>query len=101
MKLSSGFPTSVRNVFHGDAKPNQLAGLVFCQSKHVEHKVGAGKKDDPADVAKAGFMAMKEWNFDVVTGLKNKLSTMAASVTPSGMVARRARKMAQPASAKR
>jgi hypothetical protein len=34
-------------------------------------------------LANAGFKAKA----DVVTGLKNKLSTMAAAVTPSGMVA--------------
>ena len=38
---------------------------------------------------------MMEGKGDVVTGLKNKLSTMAAAVTPSGMLAEEHRKMAE------
>jgi hypothetical protein len=36
---------------------------------------------------------------DVVTGIKNKLATMAAAVTPSGMLAEQHRKMAEPGGA--
>ena len=74
---------------------------LFCESRHAGHKGWDGKKDDPADVAKAGFKAMMEGKGDVVTGLKNKLSTMAAAVTPSGMLAEEHRKMAEPGSAKK
>ena len=73
----------------------------FARADMLDTKVGTGKKDDPADVAKAGFKAMMEGKGDVVTGLKNKLSTMAAAVTPSGMLAEEHRKMAEPGSAKK
>jgi len=73
----------------------------FERADMLDTKVGAGKKDDPADVAKAGFKAMMEGNGDVVTGLKNKLSTMAAAVTPSAVLAEEHRKMAEPGSAKK
>jgi short-subunit dehydrogenase len=73
----------------------------FARADMLDTKVGAGKKDDPADVAKAGFKAMMEGKGDIVTGLKNKLSTMAAAVTPSGMLAEEHRKMAEPGSARK
>jgi uncharacterized protein len=44
---------------------------------------------------------MMEGKGDVVTGLKNKLSTMAAAVTPSSVLAEKHRKMAEPGSAKK
>jgi uncharacterized protein len=66
----------------------------FARAEMLDTKVGAGKKDDPADVARAGFMAMMKGKGDIVTGMKNKLATMAAAVTPSGMLAERHRKMA-------
>ena len=72
----------------------------FERSDMLDTKVGAGQKDDPADVAKAGFKAMREGG-DVVTGLKNKLSTIAAAVTPWSMLAEEHRKMAEPGSAKK
>src|SRR5436190_14798840 len=73
----------------------------FARADMLDTNVGAGKKDDPADVAKAGFKAMMEGKGDIVTGLKNKLSTMAAAITPSGMLAEEHRKMAEPGSGKK
>ena len=71
----------------------------FERADMLDTRVGAGKKDDPAEVAKAGFKAMMEGKGDVVTGLKNKLSTLAAAVTPSGLLAEQHRKMAEPGGA--
>jgi short-subunit dehydrogenase len=71
----------------------------FARADMLDTKVGAEEKDNPADVAKAGFKAMMEGKGDVVTGLKNKLATMAAAVTPSGMLAEQHRKMAEPGGA--
>jgi short-subunit dehydrogenase len=68
----------------------------FARAEMLDTKVGAEKKDDPADVAKAGFKAMMEGKGDVVTGLRNKLSTIAAAVTPSGLLAEEHRRMAEP-----
>ncbi len=72
----------------------------FERADMMDTKVGAGKKDDPADVAKTGFAAMKSGDGDVVSGWKNKLQTMLANVTPAGVLAEQHRKMAAPGSAK-
>jgi uncharacterized protein len=56
-------------------------------------------KDDPADVAKAGFDAMMRGEGDVVSGWKNKIQTTMANVTPSGVLAEQHRKMTEPGSA--
>jgi uncharacterized protein len=64
-------------------------------------KVGAGKKDDPAEVAKAGFEAMMRGEGDVVSGWKNKLMSAMANVTPSEMLAEQHRRMAEPGSAEK
>ena len=64
-------------------------------------KVGAGKKDNAADVAKVGFDAMMKGEGDVVSGWKNKLQSAMANVTPSGVLAKQHRKMAQPGGARK
>lgn len=61
-------------------------------------KIGQGKKDDPAMVAKIGFDAMMRGDGDVVAGWKNKLQTAMAAVTPSGVLAEQHRKQAEPGS---
>ena len=58
-------------------------------------------KDDPADVAKAGFDAMMRGDGDVVSGWKNKIQTTMATVTPSGVLAEQHRKMTEPGSGKK
>ena len=73
----------------------------FERADMTDTKVGASKKDDPADVARVGFDAMMRGDGDVVSGWKNKLQTAIASVTPSGILAEQHRKMAEPGSAKK
>jgi uncharacterized protein len=68
----------------------------FERADMVDTRLGQGDKDDPADVAKAGFEAMMEGKGDVVTGWKNKLEAAVANVTPSGVLAERHRRMAEP-----
>lgn len=63
-------------------------------------QVGQDQKDDPAFVAKVGFDAMMNGEGDVVSGWKNKLTTILANVTPAGMLAEQHRKMAEPGSGK-
>jgi len=70
----------------------------FARADMLDTKVGTEEKDSPEDVAKAGFKAMMEGKGDIVTGMKNKLATMAAALTPSGMLAEQHRKMAEPGS---
>jgi short-subunit dehydrogenase len=63
-------------------------------------KIGQGKKDDPAMVAKVGFEAMMKGEGDVVAGFKNKLQAAAAAVTPQSALAEMHRGMAEPGSGK-
>ncbi len=67
----------------------------------LDTNVGAGKKDDPAEVARIGFDAMMQGKGDVVSGWKNKLETALATVTPSRMLAEQHRRMAEPGTARR
>jgi uncharacterized protein len=73
----------------------------FDRADMQDTKIGAGKKDNPADVAKAGFEAMLNGEGDVVTGWMNKLQTAIANVTPADMLAERHRKQAKPGTAQR
>jgi short-subunit dehydrogenase len=73
----------------------------FARADMLDTKVGAGKKDDPADVAKIGFDAMMRGDGDIVSGWKNKLQTALASITPAGVLAAQHRKMAAPGSARK
>lgn len=45
----------------------------FQRADMMDTKVGTEQKDDPADVARAGFDAMMNGESDVVTGFKNKV----------------------------
>ena len=72
----------------------------FERADMLDTQVGQQKKDDPADVARAGFEAMMKGEGDVVTGWKNKLQAAIASVTPAGVLAERHRGMAEPGSGK-
>ena len=71
----------------------------FERADMLDTKVGAGKKDDAVEVAKTGFGAMMKGEGDIVSGWKNKLQTVMASVTPAGMLAEQHRKMAEPGGA--
>ena len=70
----------------------------FERAGMLDTKVGRQKKDSAVDVARAGFEAMMNGEADVVTGLKNRLETVMANVTPSGVLAERQRRMAEPGS---
>jgi len=62
--------------------------------------VGSEKKDDAADVAEVGFAAMMKGEGDVVAGMKNKIQSAVANVTPAAVLAKQHRRMAEPGSAK-
>ncbi|WP_409187730.1 SDR family NAD(P)-dependent oxidoreductase [Bradyrhizobium sp. RDM4] len=72
----------------------------FRRADMMDTKVGTEEKDDPADVAKAGFEAMMSGESDIVTGFKNKVQTTVANVTPNELLAKQHRKMAEPGTAK-
>jgi short-subunit dehydrogenase len=71
----------------------------FARADMEDTKVAAGKKDDPADVAKDGFDAMMKGEGDVVSGWKNKMQSAIANIVPAGVLAEQHRKMAEPGSA--
>jgi uncharacterized protein len=73
----------------------------FARADMLDTKVGTGKKEDPADVAKVGFKAMMKGEGDVVAGLKNKLQATVAHVTPATVLAEVHRHEAEPGSAKK
>jgi short-subunit dehydrogenase len=73
----------------------------FARADMLDTKVGAGKKDDPADVARIGFDAMMRGDGNIVSGWKNKLQTALASVTPAGLLAAQHGKMAAPGTAQK
>ena len=73
----------------------------FARADMLDTQVGAGKKDDPADVAKVGFEAMMKGEGDVVAGWKNKVQAALAHVVPSEMLAEQHRKQAEPGSARK
>lgn len=68
----------------------------FDRADMLDTKVAQGDKDDPADVARIGYEAMKRGEGDVVAGWKNKLQAAMAAVTPEGLKAEQHRKMAEP-----
>jgi short-subunit dehydrogenase len=72
----------------------------FRRADMLDTKVGSEEKDDPAMVARQGFDAMMKGEGDVVTGLKNKIQSAIANVTPAEALAKQHRKMAEPGSAK-
>jgi short-subunit dehydrogenase len=68
----------------------------FERAGMMDTKVGQQEKDDPADVARAGFEAMMKGEAEIVTGFKNKLQTTIANVTPSTVLAEQHAKKAEP-----
>ncbi|HEY7285214.1 MAG TPA: SDR family NAD(P)-dependent oxidoreductase, partial [Vicinamibacterales bacterium] len=73
----------------------------FERADMLDTKVGAGKKDDAAEVARVGFDAMMRGDGDVVSGWKNKLQSAIANVTPASVLAEQHRTMAEPGSARK
>lgn len=78
--------------------PGATETRFFERADMMDTRVGQDEKDDPADVADAGFRAMMNGDEQVVTGWKNKLQVAAAHVTPAGRLAEQHRKMAEPGS---
>ena len=66
----------------------------------LDTKVGQGKKDDPAMVAKVGYEAMLRGDGHEVSGFRNKLQAMMARVMPTGQLARMHEDMAKPGGGK-
>jgi short-subunit dehydrogenase len=80
--------------------PGATETAFFARADMLDTKVGTDDKDDPVDVAQAGYDAMIRGDGDIVAGWKNKLQTAVANVTPSEVLAEQHRKMAEPGTAK-
>jgi short-subunit dehydrogenase len=73
----------------------------FERAEMEDTEVGAGEKDDPAEVARQGFDALMAGKEKVVAGAyKNKAQVAAGRVIPDSVKAEMHRKMAEPGSAK-
>ena len=73
----------------------------FERADMMDTKVGTAKKDDPMDVAEAGYKAMMKGSGEVVSGWQNKLQAAIAHITPAGRLAEMHRGMAEPGTAQR
>jgi short-subunit dehydrogenase len=78
--------------------PGATETRFFERADMLDTKVGQEEKDDPAEVARAGYEAMMRGDGDIVTGWKNKLQTTIANVTPASVLAEQHRKLAEPGS---
>jgi len=74
----------------------------FERANLEDTKVGAGEKDDPAEVAKEGFEALMAGKDHVIAGsFKNTVQATTAHVLPDTVLAEQHRKTAEPGSAKK
>ncbi len=77
-------------------KPGATDTEFFERADMLDTKVGQAKKDDPADVAKTGWEAMKDGTRSVVHGWKNQLDVAAMKVAGGGVAAEMHHKQAEP-----
>jgi short-subunit dehydrogenase len=71
----------------------------FRRAGMLDTKVGAGEKDDPAQVAEQGFKALMDGDDHVVAGsVKNRAQVLAGKVLPDTVKAQMHRDMAEPGS---
>lgn len=73
----------------------------FDRAEMADTKLGQSSKDDPADVAKTGWDALKRGDADVVHGMMNKVATAMADVMPASVSAGMAANQAKPGSGKK
>ena len=79
-------------------KPGATETNFFHRAELDDTKVGQAEKDDPADVAKAGWEAMKDGDPAVIYGMKNKMQVAAAGMMTDATTAKIHRAQAEPGS---
>jgi short-subunit dehydrogenase len=79
-------------------KPGATETNFFHRAELDDTKVGQAKKDDPADVAEAGWDAMNKGEPSVIYGLKNKMQVAAAGMLTDATTAKLHRAQAEPGS---
>jgi short-subunit dehydrogenase len=80
-------------------KPGATDTNFFERADLMDTKVGTREKDDPADVAKTGWEAMKDGKRSVVHGMMNKAQVAASKVLGGGVSAKMHRMEAEPGTA--
>jgi short-subunit dehydrogenase len=78
--------------------PGPTDTAFFERADLTDTDVGQDDKDNPADVAKAGFDAMMKGDDAIIYGWKNKLQVAASRLMPSSRLAEQHRKIAEPGS---
>ena len=104
LSLSSAFAWALRNELKDTGvtvsclMPGATETEFFHRAEMEDTKVGQAKKDDPADVAKAGWEAMNKGEPSIIYGLKNKLQVAGAEMMTDAMTAKMHRAQAEPGS---
>ena len=107
---SKAFVLSFAEAIHNEVKDTNVVITAlqpgatdtdFFRRAHMEDtKVGAGKKTDPADVAKEGFAALMKGKDHVIAAMrKEKLNVALGHVMPDHVKAEQQRKYNEPGSA--
>jgi short-subunit dehydrogenase len=81
-------------------KPGATETEFFERADMQDTKVGTAKKDDPADVARVGWEAMKKGEGATIYGLKNKVQVAASSLMTDETTAKLHRMQAEPGTGK-
>ncbi|AEG91089.1 SDR family NAD(P)-dependent oxidoreductase [Ramlibacter tataouinensis] len=82
--------------------PGLTESAFFQRAGMLDTKLGADlPKDDPAEVARAGFDALLQGRSEIIPGWHNKLQAAGAQLMPAQLVAEAHRWVAQPGSARR
>ncbi len=81
-------------------QPGATETEFFDRAEMDDTRVGTMTKDDPADVAKAGYEAMLKGERSIVYSLKNKVQVAASKVLGGGVSAEMHRKLAEPGTGK-
>lgn len=81
-------------------KPGATETNFFHRAELDDTKIGQAQKDDPCDVAKAGWEAMKKGDPAVIYGMKNKLQVAGAAVLTDAETAKLHRAQTEPGSSK-
>lgn len=79
-------------------KPGATETAFFHRAELDDTKVGQAKKDGPADVAEAGWEAMKKGEAAVIYGIKNKMQVAAAGMMTDATTAKLHRAQVEPGS---
>ena len=81
-------------------QPGATETNFFHRAGMEDTRVGAGKKSDPADVAREGFEALMEGKDHVVSAMmKEKIQVFTGQVVPEKVKAEQHRKLSEPGSA--